>query len=147
VTPEHGVEWNVGVDPDAFAKVLRETDIPVTLVPLDATNSVPVPGNIAEIIGEDHVAAGADIAHEIYVQSPWLTDRSSFWDTLAVLALVDPSLATWEDLTAEVTIDGPSSGDVVRSPTGRAIRAAMDADQDSFMEAMLTALRRGDPRP
>jgi pyrimidine-specific ribonucleoside hydrolase len=147
VTPEHGVEWNVGVDPDAFAHVLHETDIPVTLVPLDATNSVPVPGNIAEIIGEDHSAAGADIAHEIYVQSPWLTDGSSFWDTLAALALVDPSLATWEDLTAEVTIDGPSSGDVVRSPSGRPIRAAMDADQDRFMEAMLTALRRGAPRP
>ena len=146
VTPEHGVEWNVGVDPDAFARVLHETDIPVTLVPLDATNAVPVPGNIAEILGEDHAAAGADIAHEIYVQSPWLTDGTSFWDTLAALALVDPSLATWEDLTAEVTIDGPSSGDVVRSPTGRPIRAAMDADQDRFMEAMLTALRRGDPR-
>jgi inosine-uridine nucleoside N-ribohydrolase len=146
VTPEHGVEWNVGVDPDAFAQVLDKTN-PVTLVPLDATNSVPVPGNIAEIIGEDHAAAGADIAHEIYVRSPWLTDGSSFWDTLAVLALVDPSLATWEDITAEVTIDGPSSGDVVRSPTGRPIRAAMDADQDRFMDAMLTALRRGDPRP
>jgi inosine-uridine nucleoside N-ribohydrolase len=146
VKPEHGVEWNVGVDPDAFAQVLHATDIPVTLVPLDATNSVPVPGNFAEIIGEDHAVAGADIAHEIYVQSPWLTDGSSFWDTLAVLALVDPSLATWEDLTAEVTIDGPSSGDVVRSPTGRPIRAAMDADQDRFMDAMLTALRRDDPR-
>jgi inosine-uridine nucleoside N-ribohydrolase len=63
---------------------------------------------------------------------------------LAALALVDPTLVTWEDLTAAVTIDGPSSGDVVRSPTGRPIRAAMDADQDRFMEAFLAALRRGE---
>jgi inosine-uridine nucleoside N-ribohydrolase len=146
VTPEHGVEWNVGVDPDAFAKVLETTDVPLTLVPLDATNAVPVPANFADVIGEDHAAAGADIAHEIYTQSPFLAEGSSFWDTLAALALVDPSLVTWEDLTAGVTIDGPSSGDIVRSPTGRRIRAAMAADQERFMEQMLAALRRGDAR-
>ena len=49
VMPEHGVEWNVGVDPDAVAAVF-ETDIPVTLVPLDATNAVPVPADIATIV-------------------------------------------------------------------------------------------------
>ena len=146
VTPEHGVEWNVGVDPDAVAAVL-ETDIPVTLVPLDATNAVPVPADIATILGEDHAAAGADIAWQIYTQSPWLTEGASFWDTLAALALVDPTLVTWEDLTADITIDGPSSGDVVRSASGRPIRAAMDADTDRFMEAFLAALRRGEPRP
>ena len=145
VTPEHGVEWNVGVDPDAVASVL-ETDIPVTLVPLDATNAVPVPADIAAILGEDHVAAGADIAWQIYTQSPWLTEGASFWDTLAALALVDPTLVTWEDLTADITIDGPSSGDFVRAASGRPIRAAMDADSDRFMEAFLAALRRGEPR-
>jgi inosine-uridine nucleoside N-ribohydrolase len=146
VTPEHGVEWNVGVDPDAVAAVL-ETDLPVTLVPLDATNAVPVPADIAAILGEDHAAAGADIAWQIYTQSPWLTDGASFWDTLAALAFVDPTLATWEDLTAAVTIDGPSSGDIVRTSSGRPIRAAMDADTDRFMESFLAALRRGEPRP
>jgi pyrimidine-specific ribonucleoside hydrolase len=146
VTPEHGVEWNVGVDPDAFAKVLEATDVPVTLVPLDATNAVPVPADFADIIGEDRAAAGADIAHEIYTQSPFLAEGSSFWDTLAALALVDPSLVTWEDLTADVTIDGPSSGDITRLEGGRPIRAAMAADQGRFMEQMLAALRRGDPR-
>ena len=60
VTPDHGVEWNVGVDPDAVAAIL-ETDLPVTLVPLDATNAVPVPADIAKILGEDHAAAGAEL--------------------------------------------------------------------------------------
>ena len=146
VTPEHGVEWNVGVDPDAVAAVL-ETDIPVTLVALDATNAVPVPADIATILGEDHAAVGADIAWQIYTQSPWLTEGASFWDTLAALALVDPTMVIWEDLTADITIDGPSSGDVVRSASGRPIRAAMDADTDRFMDAFLAALRRGEPRP
>ena len=100
VTPEHGVEWNVGVDPDAVAAVLETTDVPVTLVPLDATNAVPGPGRHSPtILGEDHAAAGADIASQIYTQSPWLTEGASFWDTLAALALVDPTLVTWEDMT------------------------------------------------
>ncbi len=145
VTPDHGVEWNVGVDPDAVKAVL-ETNVPVTLVPLDATNAVPVPADIATIIGEDRAAAGADIASQIYTQSPWLTEGASFWDTLAVLALVDPTLVTWEDFTADITIDGPSSGDFSRTSGGRPIRAAMDADTERFMEAFLAALRRGEPR-
>jgi inosine-uridine nucleoside N-ribohydrolase len=146
VTFEHGVEWNVGVDPDAFAAVLA-SNVPVTLVPLDATNDVPVPSDFASTLEADHVAAGADIAYEMFARSPFLTVDTSFWDTLAVMALVDPTLVTWEDLTARVEIDGPSSGRIVRDPAGRPLRAAMSADRDAFMAAFLGALRRGAPRP
>ena len=146
VTFEHGVEWNVAVDPDAFAAVL-ESDVPVTLVPLDATNDVPVPPDFAAILEADHTAAGADIAFEMYAGSPALTFETSFWDTLAALALVDPGLATWEDLTVSVELDGPSSGRIRRADNGRPIRAAMSADTDAFMAALLAALRRGEPRP
>ncbi|MEW5990845.1 MAG: nucleoside hydrolase [Chloroflexota bacterium] len=146
VTFEHGVEWNVAVDPDAFAAVL-DTEVPVTLVPLDATNDVPVPPDFAAILEADHAAAGADIAFEMYARSPALTFGTSFWDTLAALALVDPELVTWEDLTVSVELDGPSSGRIRRTTDGRPIRAAMSANTDAFMAALLAALRRGEPRP
>jgi hypothetical protein len=146
VTPEHGVEWNVGVDPDAFAAVL-ETDVHVTLVPLDATNHVPVPPDFATILEADHGGAGADIAFEMFARSPALTFETSFWDTLAVMALVDPGLVTWEDLTVDVERDGLSAGRIRRAGDGRPVRAAMSADADGFMAAILAALRRGEPRP
>jgi len=146
VTFEHGVEWNVAVDPDAFAAVL-ETDVPVTLVPLDATNDVPVPPDFAAILEADHAAAGADIAFEMFARSPALTFETSFWDTLAALALVAPDLVTWENMTVGVEIDGPSSGRIRRADDGRPIRAAMSADKNAFMAALLAALRRGEPRP
>ena len=146
VTFEHGVEWNVGVDPDAFAAVL-ETDVPVTLVPLDATNHVPVPPDFATILEADHDSAGADIAFEMFARSPPLTFETSFWDTLAVMALVDPGLVTWEDLTVDVERDGLSAGRIRRAGDGRPVRAAMSADSDAFMAALLAALRRGEPRP
>lgn len=146
ITPEDGVEWNVGVDPDAFAAVLA-TEVPVTLVPLDATNDVPVPPDFAAILERDHAAAGADIAFEMFARSPYLATDTSFWDTLAVMALVDPSLVTWEDLAARVEPTGPSAGRIVRDAAGRPLRAAMAADADAFMTAFLAALRRGAPRP
>jgi len=146
VTYEHGLEWNVGVDPDAFAAVL-DTDVLVTLVPLDATNDVPVPSDFATILEEDHAAAGADIAFEMFARSPALTFGTSFWDTLAVMALVDPGLVTWEDMTVSVERDGLSAGRIRRDGDGRPIRAAMSADADPFMTALLGALRRGAPRP
>ena len=67
----------------------------MTLVPLDATNDVPVPPDFAAILERDHAAAGADIAFEMFARSPYLATDTSFWDTLAVMALVDPSLVTW----------------------------------------------------
>jgi inosine-uridine nucleoside N-ribohydrolase len=39
-------------------------DIPVTLVPLDATNDVATPADIVAVLDADHAAAGADIAFE-----------------------------------------------------------------------------------
>ncbi|MCI0582085.1 MAG: nucleoside hydrolase [Chloroflexi bacterium] len=146
VTFEHGVEWNIAVDPDAFAAVL-ETDVRVTLVPLDATNDVPVPWDFASILEPDRAAAGVNIAFEMYARSPALTYETSFWDTLAALALVNPDLVTWEDLTVRVELGGPSSGRIRRADDGRPIRAAMSADADAFMAGLLAALRRGEPRP
>jgi pyrimidine-specific ribonucleoside hydrolase len=142
VTFEDGLEWNVAVDPDAFAAVL-EADLPVTLVPLDATNDVPVPPDFAAILEADHAAAGADIAFEMFARAPSLTVETSFWDTLAAGALVDPGLVTWEDMA--VIVD--RSGRIQRATDGRPIRAAMSADREAFMASLLAALRRGAPRP
>lgn len=144
-TPADGVEWNVGVDPGAVEAVLA-TDVPVTLVPLDATNDVPVPADFASILEEDHAAAGADIAFEMFVRAPALTVDTSFWDTLAVLALVQPALVEWEELTIGIVPDGRSAGRLHRVADGRPIRAAMSADAEGFMTALLEALRRGAPR-
>jgi inosine-uridine nucleoside N-ribohydrolase len=145
-TPEHGVEWNVGVDPGAVEAVLA-TNVPITLVPLDATNDVPVPADFAATLEQDHAAAGADIAFEMYARSPALTFETSFWDTLAALALVDPTLVEWESFAVRSEPTGPSAGRISRAADGRPIRAAMSADANAFMASLLDALRRGDPRP
>ena len=146
-TPADGVEWNVGADPDAMGAVLG-LDVPITLVGLDATNDVPVPPDIVEQLGADHAAAGADIAYEMYVKTPFLANsESSYWDPLAAATLTDPSIAGWEDVTIGMEPTGAGAGHLVRDPAGRPVRAAMSADRDAFMNRFLAALRTGAPRP
>lgn len=141
------VEWNVGADPGPFAAVMA-LDIPVTLVPLDATNDIPVPVDIVAQLEPDHAAAGVDIMYELYARNPYLSTPGNFlWDPLAALTLTEPDLATWADATVTVTTTGTQAGRIVRTDGGRAIRFASAADAGRAMDALLAALRRGAPRP
>jgi inosine-uridine nucleoside N-ribohydrolase len=143
-TPADGVEWNLGADPDAVAAVLA-LDVPVTFVPLDATNDVPVPADIAEQLAPDHAAAGAGIAYEMYLRSPFLsTAGNDYWDALTAVLLRDPGMARWEDMDVRAETTGAGAGRLIRDPAGRTVRAAMGADRDAFMRAFLAALRTGE---
>jgi inosine-uridine nucleoside N-ribohydrolase len=138
-----GVEWNVGADPSAVSAVFA-LDIPVTLVPLDATDDVPVPADVVAQLTADHAAAGADIALETYARAPWLATPGNFWwDTTAAAALVDPSLVSWEDTAVSVS----DIGRIARDPSGRPARIATGADGERAQAAILAGLRRGPGRP
>ena len=146
-TPADQVEWNVGADPDAFAAVMA-LDVPVTLVPLDATNDAPVPVDILAILDADHAAAGADIAYETYVRNPYLAAEGNYWwDSVAAVGLADPGLLTWEDMNVTVTDGSSAAGRINRDAAGRPVRAAMGADGARVRDAVLAGLRRGAPRP
>jgi purine nucleosidase len=123
------------------------TDVVITLVPLDATNDVPVPADIATTLGADHRAAGADIAFEMYTRNDWLaTSGDSYWDPLATITLNHPEVGSWEDVPVEARTSGTEAGRLVRADGGRLIRAAMSADAGAFMTLFLAALRTGAPR-
>lgn len=143
LTEADRLEWNVVADADAFTAVLS-LDVPVTLVPLDATDDVPVPPDLLERFEQDHAAAGADLAYELLVRFP---ERLSLpggqlWDELAALAVSDPDLVTWADATVSTT----AAGRIDRDPAGRPIRFASRADRPAVEAALLAGLRRGAPR-
>jgi inosine-uridine nucleoside N-ribohydrolase len=143
LTEADRLEWNVVADADAFAAVMA-LDVPVDLVPLDATDDVPVPPDLLERLEEDHAAAGADLAYELLVRFP---ERLSLpggqlWDELAALAVSDQSLVTWQEAPVRVT----EAGRIDRDPAGRPIRFASAADRGAVEGALLAGLRRGGPR-
>lgn len=143
LTEADRLEWNVVADADAFTAVLA-LDVPVTLVPLDATDDVPVPPDLLERLEEDHAAAGANLAYELLVRFP---ERLSLpggqlWDELAALAVSDPDLVSWADASVSAT----AAGRIDRDPAGRPIRFASAADRPAVEAALLHALREGAPR-
>jgi inosine-uridine nucleoside N-ribohydrolase len=138
------VEWNAYADPSAVEAVFA-TEIPISIVPLDATDDVPVPADLTERIATDHAAAGADLMVELLLRNPARLNSAEgqqLWDELAALAVSEPHLVTWKDAT--VTVD--DRGRLTTDPAGRPIRYAAAADRAAVETALLEALRRGGPR-
>jgi inosine-uridine nucleoside N-ribohydrolase len=138
------LEWNAFADPSSVAAVLA-TDIAVELIPLDATADVPVPTDLADRLAGDRTGAGADLLYELLVRHP---DRmrpdqgQQFWDELTALTVGDATLVTWHDANLEVG----GGGRLTRDSAGRPVRFASAADRAAVEAALLSALRRGDPR-
>ena len=143
IAPGDRIEWNIGADPDSVAAVLA-LDIPVTFVPLDATDDVPVPSDILARLEADHAAAGADIAYETYTRTPYLWSPGNYWwDSAAAALLTDPDLGTWEDTAVSIN----DRGRIARDDAGRPARIAVAADGPRVTDAVLAGLRRGAARP
>ena len=88
------LEWNAYADPSAVAAVLA-TDVPISIVPLDATDDVPVPVDLADRLADDHQAGGADLLYESLIRNPGRMrpeDGQQLWDELAALTLSDSDL-------------------------------------------------------
>jgi hypothetical protein len=69
-------------------------------------------------------------------------DGQHLWDELAALTLSDTDLVAWEDAAVIVEDDGR----LTRDDAGRVVRFAVSADRAAVETALLTALRRGEPR-
>lgn len=143
VTAEDGLEWNFAADPSAVSAVFT-TETPISLVPLDATNDVPIPADLADRLADDHEAAGADLVYELLLRVPTRItgEGQQLWDELAALALGAPDLVTWE----EATLLADNAGRVTRHEAGRPVRIATAADRDAVEAAFLAALRIGASR-
>ena len=144
MTADDRLEWNAYADPSAVSAVFA-SDVPVSIVPLDATDDVPVPPDLATRLESDHQAGGADLVYEVLVRYP---DRlrpelgQQLWDELAALAVSHPDLVAWEDTTVTVGPDGR----LVEDESGKTLRFAASADRAAVEAALLEALRRGEPR-
>lgn len=143
VTAEDGLEWNVAADPSAVVTVF-DTTTPISLVPLDATDDVPVEQAVVDQLAADHGAAAADLVYETIVRVPnRVADGQQLWDELAALAFHDPDLVSWQEADLAAT----PAGRLARDTAGRPIRFATSADRPAVESALLAGLRRGPQRP
>jgi inosine-uridine nucleoside N-ribohydrolase len=144
LTGEDPLEWNAYADPSAVQAVFA-TDVPISIVPLDATEDVPVPTDLADRLATDHAAAGADLLYEMLLRHPArlrADEGQQLWDELAALMLRAPDLGAWADALLVVGDDGR----LVIDDAGRPVHYATSADRPAVEAKFLEALRLGGAR-
>jgi pyrimidine-specific ribonucleoside hydrolase len=137
-------EWNIYVDPHA-ARLTFESGAPITLVPLDATNEVPVTMAFFDTLGEQHDTSEAFFTYNMLFQNLESIESGGyfFWDPLAAAVMVDESLVTLE--TREVTVidtEGAENGRTKPVGNGPEIRVATNPDAAAFEASFIRALTR-----
>jgi inosine-uridine nucleoside N-ribohydrolase len=144
--PNGAAEWNYAIDPAAVDVVLR-SGMPITIVPLDATDQVPVSRAWFDALTRHHTTGAAAAVHGLMAAARPFEHDFFFWDELATLIALDGSLATTEERRVVVETDGPDAGRTRSDATGAVVRSATDVDVDRFGDALLTILNGGAPAP
>lgn len=137
-------EWNIFIDPLALQKVL-ESGAPVTLVPLDATNHVPVDLDFYFQLQANHHTPEAAFVYELLnAQFSSITSgQYSFWDPLAAAILADESLGYIKEGNIMVnTQPGTSYGLTRLLNSGAPARYAKSADAERFKYEFLRTLNQ-----
>jgi pyrimidine-specific ribonucleoside hydrolase len=135
-------EWNVFADPAAAAEVFA-AGLPVTLVPLDATNTVPMGVEFVSQVKR----AGTPLARfvgQVLTGERELLEQGFYyaWDPLAAVILTNPEVARFRQMRIEIVRTPPEEGRT-RPVAGPAnARVAVSADRQAFARLFTRALAR-----
>ncbi|HEX6932880.1 MAG TPA: nucleoside hydrolase [Streptosporangiaceae bacterium] len=138
-------EWNVYIDPKAANIVLRSA-APVTVVPLDASNNVPITTFIASAVQANRSTAAMRLLAEM-LNDPFYTQAPVyFWDPLTAVAATDKHVL--RESPARLTVaqgPGAGSGETTIGQAGARVMLATSANAGAFARDFLTTLNGGRP--
>lgn len=141
--PNTTAEFNLYIDPHA-ANIVLNSGAPVTLIPLDATNQVPLDRAFYKLLYEHQTTPAAKAIYEMLTETKLYNQQEVyFWDPLAYAIASDESLAKYETKKITVIEEGPETGRTKVSQEGTEVRVAMNPEADRFMEAYLSTLNGG----
>ncbi len=144
--PNDTAEFNIFVDPHA-ASIVLNSGAPITLVPLDATNQLPVDRVFYNLLEANKTTPEAAAVYDtLTATEAFKSPGVYFWDPLAYAIATDESLATIASKKVSVVEEkGPEIGRVKVSDGGKEIRVAMAADYQRFVETYLATLNGQQP--
>ena len=136
-------EWNFFCDPLA-AKTVIDSGVPVYLVPLDATNQIPVTLDFVNRLRDAGATPAAEFAanllHLLVVR---LRAGTGFylWDPITTTCSLDNNLAEFSKRTVDVVTDpGTEWGRVYDAPDGTEIHSARILNKARFEETIIRVL-------
>ena len=140
---QHGMPNGICIIDPAAAKIVFASGAPIRLVPLDATQRVPIDMAMFEQF-QSH--ASTPLAR--FVAQVLATNRESIrqgfyfaWDPLAAAILANPLVVTFRPMAIEVSDKPGELGRTVEVKKNRPnMQVAIDADALRFREVFMTAL-------
>ncbi len=133
-------EWNLWVDVPAAAAVIG-SGVPVTLVPLDATDFVPIPVWYQRALSEARQTDAIVYLERMVRLFPAVTFGFYFmWDELAASVAAGETYATTKEMSVFVVEGGPDDGSAA-SGEGNPVTVAIGVDDpDAFYADFLSTL-------
>ena len=127
-------EWNVFWDPVA-AKQVWDTEISLTLCPLDLTNGVPVTPEFIRTLAKQRRYTLSDLVGLCY--SLAIPQDYYCWDILATAYLARPELYQTEERETDIITTGASQGRTILKAGGKKIRVMTEVDKKQFYSYLL----------
>ena len=134
-------EWNFWIDVPAAAAVIG-LGVPLTLVPLDATDFVPIPIWYQRALNEAEQTDAIVYLDRMVRLFPAVTSGFFFmWDELAASVAAGEALTTTEEMTILVIEGGSDDGRTSRDENGHLVTVATGvSDPDAFYANFLSTL-------
>ena len=127
-------EWNVFWDAIS-AKQIWDSTIPITLCPLDITNTVPVTPEFIKTLAQQRKYPISDLAGMCY--SLAIPQDYYCWDILATAYLARSEFYTIEEKETDIIPTGSSQGRTILKPGGKKIKVMTEVDKSEFYAYLL----------
>jgi inosine-uridine nucleoside N-ribohydrolase len=136
-------EWNMYVDPTAASLVFR-AGLPITLVPLDATNHVPIDrAFVTSFTAHDRPPLGIVVGNLLASQQAMIDAHAYYaWDPLAAAAIVDPEVLHTREQEVQIVRAGDERGRTRVADGEPNALVAYSASPILFRRLFLSALTR-----
>ena len=142
-TDNKAAEWNFFIDP-AAARIVFASGWKLTLVPLDATNQVPIDlAFLRELQAAARTPLGRFVGQVLETDRKYIEQNIYYaWDPLAAVALVDRAVVRTRAYAIAVQQHPPVAGQTKPLAGRRAnARVAWAADALAFKKIFLAAFR------
>lgn len=138
--PNATAEWNYFADPLA-ARMVLSSELPVTIIPLDATCNVPISPALIDLFNESTQGEKARIVGQVLELIRPYAEHGVFfaWDCLAAVYLTNPEVVHLTDSAIHLTVTGAEVGTTRRCSTGRAKQIADWGDVRRFEQLFVQA--------
>jgi purine nucleosidase len=144
-------EWNVYWDAPAADSLLR-SGAPMWLMPLDATNCLPISMDFLKELSQHREHPLVELAGQFWATTVASIPSYEFtyylWDVMATCCLgegfgldgssgLGTDVIDWQDIRIAVRTAEPSEGNTYRSDSGNMVKVAMQANRQAVIDYVI----------